>query len=59
MFLLDERRLEPPEIISATGASLERLTGLPYGDDADVYRSVARDLETRIRRLLDELERDG
>jgi len=27
----------------------------PYGDDLDVYRAVARELETRIRLLLDEL----
>jgi arsenate reductase len=30
----------------------------PYGDDRDVYRAVARDLETRIRRLLEDLARD-
>ncbi len=29
---------EPPEITTAAGASLERLTGLPYGDDAEQWR---------------------
>ncbi len=29
---------EPPEIVAAAGASLERLTGLPYGDDAEQWR---------------------
>jgi len=28
----------------------------PYGDDRDVYRAVARDLEARVRRLLEELD---
>jgi len=30
----------------------------PYGDDRDVYRAVARDLEARVRSLLEELERE-
>lgn len=38
MALLDEQRIEPPEITAATGSSLERLTGLPYGDDAEQWR---------------------
>jgi hypothetical protein len=38
MSILDEQRAEPPEIISATGGSLERLTGLPYGSEAPEWR---------------------
>lgn len=38
MALIDEERLEPPEITVAAGVSLERLTGLPYGDDAAEWR---------------------
>ncbi|MHC4825635.1 MAG: hypothetical protein ACYTEY_03655, partial [Planctomycetota bacterium] len=38
MYMLDEERNEPQEIIAATGESLERLTGLPYGSDASQWR---------------------
>ncbi|MHC4775527.1 MAG: hypothetical protein ACYTBR_09715 [Planctomycetota bacterium] len=38
MSILDEQRAEPPEIVAATGDSLERLTGLPYGSDAPQWR---------------------
>jgi hypothetical protein len=38
MAILDEQRNEPPEITAATGASLERLTGLPYGADSAQWR---------------------
>lgn len=38
MALLQEQEPQPPEIIAATGASLEKLTGLPYGADADQWR---------------------
>ncbi len=38
MAFLDEQRLEPPEITAAAGASLQRLTGLPYGADAHQWR---------------------
>ncbi len=38
MSLLEEPPPEPPEIVAATGASLERLTGLPYGADAGQWR---------------------
>jgi hypothetical protein len=38
MTILDEQRNEPQEIIAATGDSLERLTGLPYGSDATQWR---------------------
>lgn len=38
MALLQEQEPQPPEIIAATGASLEQLTGLPYGADADQWR---------------------
>jgi hypothetical protein len=38
MALLDEQREEPLEITAATGASLERLTGLPYGSDTEQWR---------------------
>ncbi len=38
MILLDEEQAESPQIVSAAGASLERLTGLPYGDDAVQWR---------------------
>jgi hypothetical protein len=38
MTMLDEQRNEPQEIIAATGESLERLTGLPYGSDAEQWR---------------------
>ncbi|MHC4220003.1 MAG: hypothetical protein ACYSU7_16285 [Planctomycetota bacterium] len=38
MVMMDEQRNEPPEVVAATGASLERLTGLPYGSDASQWR---------------------
>ncbi len=38
MSLLQEPEPQPPEIVAATGASLEKLTGLPYGADADQWR---------------------
>jgi hypothetical protein len=38
MLLLDEGQPESPAIVAAAGASLERLTGLPYGDDAAQWR---------------------
>ena len=38
MSLLQEPEPQPPMIIAATGASLEKLTGLPYGAEADQWR---------------------
>ena len=38
MAMLQEPEPQPPEIIAATGASLEKLTGLPYGAEADQWR---------------------
>lgn len=38
MALLQEAPPEPPEILAASGDSLERLTGLPYGSDAEQWR---------------------
>ncbi len=38
MSLLQEQDPQPPEIIAATGASLEKLTGAPYGANAQQWR---------------------
>ncbi|MHC4414107.1 MAG: coiled-coil domain-containing protein [Planctomycetota bacterium] len=38
MALLDQERAAPPEITAAAGKSLEGLTGLPYGTDAQEWR---------------------
>lgn len=38
MSLLDEHREEKDEVIQAACASLQRGTGLPYGNDADLWR---------------------
>lgn len=38
MAILDEQSEEPMEIAAASGASLERLTGLPYGSDVKQWR---------------------
>jgi len=38
MAMLQDPEPQPPEIVAATGASLEKLTGLPYGAQADQWR---------------------
>ncbi|MEE8460118.1 MAG: hypothetical protein V3S08_09590 [Phycisphaerales bacterium] len=38
MAMLQDPEPQPPEIVAATGASLEQLTGLPYGAEADQWR---------------------
>ncbi len=38
MAMLQDPEPQPPEIVAATGASLEKLTGLPYGAEADQWR---------------------
>ena len=38
MAVLQDPEPQPPVIVAATGASLEKLTGLPYGADADQWR---------------------
>jgi len=37
MAMLQDPEPQPPEIVAATGASLEQLTGLPYGAEADQW----------------------
>ena len=37
MAMLQDPEPQPPEILAATGASLEKLTGLPYGAQADQW----------------------
>jgi len=38
MAMLQDPEPQPPEIVAATGASLEKLTGLPYGAEAEQWR---------------------